>query len=137
MAQFGRAAEMAGSLQCHEIFQLSMGRAKGHAIDFDYRTDIVNQLELSAVLIHSLPVRKETQPMNPLLKALKARHSVIDNKIDHEQRAVRPDGLRIMALKKIRLRIREQIEFLERAGRLGKPLVVVRRRRVAPGFSLP
>lgn len=75
--------------------------------------------------------------MNPLLKALKARHSVIDNKIDHEQRAVRPDDLRIMALKKIRLRIREQIEFLERAGRLGKPLVVVRRRRLAPGLSLP
>ncbi|WP_137129226.1 YdcH family protein [Rhizobium sp. FY34] len=74
--------------------------------------------------------------MNPLLKALKFRHTLLQKRIEQEQKVPQPDSLRIMSLKKIRLRMREQIEFLERAGNPTKPLIVVRRRRVDPGFSM-
>ncbi|MDN2568247.1 DUF465 domain-containing protein [Aquibium sp. A9E412] len=65
--------------------------------------------------------------MNPLLKSLRTRHDIVQAKIDAEQSRPRPDSLRIMALKKIRLGFREQIEFLER--RDDKPPVMVVRRR--------
>jgi hypothetical protein len=52
--------------------------------------------------------------MNPLLKALKSRHRIIEDRIHTEQKSPAPDSLRIMALKKIKLRMREQIEFLQR-----------------------
>lgn len=53
--------------------------------------------------------------MKPLLKALKARHSIIAAKIDEEQRCPAPDGVRLGALKKIKMSLREQIAMLERA----------------------
>jgi hypothetical protein len=54
--------------------------------------------------------------MTPLLKALKSRHRIIEDRIHTEQKSPAPDSLRIMALKKIKLRMREQIEFLQRTG---------------------
>lgn len=62
--------------------------------------------------------------MNPLLKALKSRHAILQDKIDREQRSLQPDTLRIMSLKRTKLRLREQIEFLERATRTGNPDIV-------------
>ncbi len=47
------------------------------------------------------------------LKALRSRHEILDAKIDREQKALRPDGFRITALKKIRLRLRDEIAALE------------------------
>lgn len=52
--------------------------------------------------------------MKQLLKALKARHALVANKIDDEQRRPQPDGLRVRSLKKIKLRLKEQIASLER-----------------------
>lgn len=52
--------------------------------------------------------------MKPLLKALRARHSIIAAKIDEEQRRPQPDGIRVRALKKIKLHLKEQIMLLER-----------------------
>ncbi len=47
------------------------------------------------------------------LKALQTRHEILDAKIDREQKRLRPDELRISAMKKIRLRIRDQISRVE------------------------
>lgn len=64
--------------------------------------------------------------MMQLLKALKARHALIANKIDDEQRRPRPDGIRVRSLKKIKLHLKEQIALLERAdmisSSMGRPL---------------
>lgn len=48
------------------------------------------------------------------LKALQTRHEILDAKIDREQKRLRPDELRIGAMKKIRLRLRDQITRIER-----------------------
>lgn len=55
--------------------------------------------------------------MKPLLRSLRTRHEIVDAKIGSEQNRPMPDTLRIRALKKIRLRIKEQIAFLEREDR--------------------
>lgn len=47
------------------------------------------------------------------LNALWSRHSILEAKIQHEQTRPMPDSLRIQALKKLRLRIRERIEGIE------------------------
>ncbi|MFN3506800.1 MAG: YdcH family protein [Allorhizobium sp.] len=52
--------------------------------------------------------------MKQLLKALRARHSIVAAKIDEEQRRPQPDGVRVRALKKIKLHLKEQITLLER-----------------------
>lgn len=52
--------------------------------------------------------------MKQLLKALRARHSIVAAKIDEEQRRPQPDGIRVRALKKIKLHLKEQITLLER-----------------------
>ncbi len=53
--------------------------------------------------------------MKPLLKALISRHSIIAAKIMEEQRRPLPDTLRVQSLKKIKLKLKEQISHLERA----------------------
>ncbi len=53
--------------------------------------------------------------MKQLLKALKARHTIVAAKIDEEQRRPQPDGIRVRALKKIKLHLKEQIMLLEQA----------------------
>ena len=52
--------------------------------------------------------------MKPLLKALISRHTIIATKIVEEQRRPWPDALRVQSLKKIKLRLKEQIAQLER-----------------------
>ncbi|KPF41193.1 DUF465 domain-containing protein [Rhizobium sp. G187] len=52
--------------------------------------------------------------MKQLLKALKARQSIIAATIDEEQRRPQPDGIRVRALKKIKMHLKEQIMVLER-----------------------
>ncbi len=55
--------------------------------------------------------------MKSFLKALRARHEIVQNRIDVEQRAKIPDSIRVAALKKIKLSIRDQIAALERLGK--------------------
>lgn len=52
--------------------------------------------------------------MNRLLKALRVRHSILDTRVSEEQRRPLPDPIRLGALKKIRLQLRDQIASLER-----------------------
>ena len=47
------------------------------------------------------------------LNAPWSRHSILEAKIQQEQTRPMPDNLRIQALKKLRLRIRERIEGIE------------------------
>ena len=54
--------------------------------------------------------------MNPLLKSLRARHEIVDTKIRIEQQAIQPDSVRLSILKRIKLRLRDQIAALERMG---------------------
>lgn len=72
--------------------------------------------------------------MMQLLKALRARHSIVAAKIDEEQRRPQPDGIRVRALKKIRLHLKEQIQMLERGD--GAPSAA-RGRRESSSFGNP
>ncbi|WP_165826401.1 YdcH family protein [Rhizobium wuzhouense] len=72
--------------------------------------------------------------MKQLLKALKARHSIVAAKIDEEQRRPRPDGIRVRALKKIKLHLKEQITLLERGD---TSQAASRSRRAVSSFGNP
>lgn len=71
--------------------------------------------------------------MKQLLKALRARHSIVAAKIDEEQRRPQPDGIRVRALKKIKLHLKEQIALLEKGEVIKAPLGRAR----APRFGNP
>jgi hypothetical protein len=58
--------------------------------------------------------------MRNLLRALRARHDIVQSRIDTEQVAKRPDSLRVAALKKIKLQIKDQITSLERMSANGR-----------------
>lgn len=68
--------------------------------------------------------------MNHLSKSLKHRREILDARIAEEQARPGPDSLRLKALKKIKLRFRDQIEFMERLDRNGQGVLVpvIRRR---------
>jgi hypothetical protein len=71
--------------------------------------------------------------MKQLLKALKARHTIVAAKIDEEQRRPQPDGIRVRALKKIKLHLKEQIMLLEQ----GETMKVGAARSKASSFGTP
>lgn len=71
--------------------------------------------------------------MKQLLKALRARHSIVAAKIDEEQRRPQPDGIRVRALKKIKLHLKEQIMLLEQ----GETMKVPSARSKASNFGTP
>lgn len=48
------------------------------------------------------------------LKALRGQHSSLDEQIRHEHRRPAPDTLHVQTLKKFKLRIRDEINRLER-----------------------
>jgi len=68
--------------------------------------------------------------MDQFLKSLRHRRVADQDRIEDEQARPRPDQLRLGALKKLRLRFRDQVEFIERMNRRGDttPIQVVRRR---------
>lgn len=68
--------------------------------------------------------------MDQFLKALRNRKAHVQSRIDDEQARPAPNGLRLSALKKLKLRFREQIEFIERQNRQSMPVLipVIRRR---------
>jgi len=71
--------------------------------------------------------------MKQLLKALKARHTIVAAKIDEEQRRPQPDGIRVRALKKIKLNLKEQIMLLEQ----GETMKVSTAHSKASSFHTP
>ncbi|WP_199864646.1 DUF465 domain-containing protein [Rhizobium sp. EC-SD404] len=68
--------------------------------------------------------------MDPFLNSLRNRRAAIQALINREQARPAPDGLKLFELKKLRLRFREQIEYLERLNREGqsKVIPVIRRK---------
>lgn len=68
------------------------------------------------------------------LKALRNRRAKVAASIEAEQARPAPDHLKVGMMKKMRLRLRDQIEFIERMNRNGQPSVVpvVRRRSFRP-----
>ncbi|MBU4530924.1 MAG: YdcH family protein [Hoeflea sp.] len=48
------------------------------------------------------------------LRALRARHGILQAKIDAETSRPRPDTIRVKILKKMRLKLRDQIALYER-----------------------
>ncbi|MCB8839297.1 YdcH family protein [Aurantimonas sp. VKM B-3413] len=68
--------------------------------------------------------------MNNLLMSLRKRRARIQHQIDEEQTRPAPDSLRLRSLKKLKLHLRERIEFLEHRSREGtiRMIPVVTRR---------
>lgn len=69
--------------------------------------------------------------MNPLLKSLKARHGIVQTRIEEEQKRPKPDTLRMSALKRLKLHLRDQIALLERMEHARMPSNGLRK----PSFS--
>jgi hypothetical protein len=74
--------------------------------------------------------------MDQFLKSLRHRRAAVQQRIEQEQTRPVPDSLKLLALKKLRLRFREQIEFIERLNRRGemRSIPVVRRRTFTPAM---
>lgn len=72
--------------------------------------------------------------MNQFIKSLRHRKAILQARIEDEQARPAPDQLRVSALKRLKLRFREQIEFLERMNRHGEKVTIpiVRRRPLRP-----
>jgi hypothetical protein len=68
--------------------------------------------------------------MDQFIKSLRNRKAVVQARIAEEQARPLPDQLRVSALKRLTLRFRDQIEFIERMNRRGEAtaIPVVRRR---------
>ncbi len=68
--------------------------------------------------------------MDTFLHTLRKRRADLQQRIDEEQTRPAPDSLRLRSLKKLKLHLRERIEFLERRSRHGdvRSIPVVRRR---------
>lgn len=76
--------------------------------------------------------------MKQFLKALLDRRNGVQARIEQEQAQRVPDQLRLSALKRLKLRFRDQIEFIERIDRHGEKssLQVIRRRSMRPSLSV-
>lgn len=75
--------------------------------------------------------------MDQFIKSLRQRRAIIQARIEDEQARPAPDQLRLSALKRLKLRFGEQIEFIERMNRRGEKtsIPVVRRRAFRPLLS--
>ena len=75
--------------------------------------------------------------MDTFIKSLRHRRATVQARIEDEQARPLPDHLRLSALKRLKLRFREQIEFIERMNRCGETttIPVVRRRSHRPLLS--
>lgn len=72
--------------------------------------------------------------MDQFIKSLRHRRAALQARIEDEQARPAPDQLRLSALKRLKLRFRDQIEFIERLNRRGEatPIPVVHRRTNRP-----
>ena len=72
-----------------------------------------------------------------VLESARDRRSSIQARIEEELARPVPDHLRLTALKKLRLRFKEQIVFIERMNRHGLPVPIPVVRRRSLRFVLP
>lgn len=77
--------------------------------------------------------------MDQFLKSLRHRRAAIQTRIEDEQARPAPDSLRLHALKTLRLRFREQIDYIERLNKRGEAALisVVGRRAFTPAIARP
>ncbi len=77
--------------------------------------------------------------MESFMNSLRNRRAQIQARIEHEQARPAPDSLRLYRLKKLKLRFREQIEYLEQLNREGQATVipVLRCRSFTPAMARP
>jgi hypothetical protein len=75
--------------------------------------------------------------MDTFTKSLRHRRVTVQTRIEDEQARPVPDHLRLSALKRLKLRLRDQIELIERMDRHGEatPIPVVRHRSHRPLLS--
>ena len=75
--------------------------------------------------------------MDQFIKSLRHRRAAVQARIEDEQGRPAPDQLRLNALKRLKLRFRDQIEIIERMNRRDEatPIPVVRRRSYRPLLS--
>jgi len=68
--------------------------------------------------------------MDQFLNSLRQRRASVQARIEEEQARPAPDTLRLTALKRLRLRFRDRIDFIERMNPNGRSvrIPVVRRR---------
>jgi hypothetical protein len=66
--------------------------------------------------------------VDTFVKALERRREEVQAKIDAEMARPRPDALKLLSLKKLKLHFRDQIEFIQRTDRNKAPVMVLRRR---------
>jgi hypothetical protein len=60
--------------------------------------------------------------MYPRLHALRVRHDILESKIDGELARPRPDQLRLTLLKRMKLKLRDEIAGIENALAVGQRL---------------
>lgn len=72
--------------------------------------------------------------MDQFIKSLRHRRAKVQARIMDEQARPAPDQLRLSALKRLSLRFRDQIEFIERMNRRGETIAIpiVHRRSFHP-----
>ncbi len=75
--------------------------------------------------------------MDQFIKSLRDRRATVQARIDDEQARPAPDQLRLSALKRLKLRFRDQIAFIERLNRRDEatPIPVGSRRSLRPLLS--
>lgn len=131
-----RAPKMPQVVNSDHVFELSEGRAEGHrAIVINYHGDCNNEFELSGERPYFWTVKSQGGTvMDQFIKSLRHRRAILQARIEDEQARPAPDQLRVSALKRLKLRFREQIEFLERMNRHGEKVTIpiVRRRPLRP-----
>jgi hypothetical protein len=75
--------------------------------------------------------------MDQFLKSLRHRRLIIQSRIEDEEARPSPDGLRLRALRKLKLQLRDQIEFIDRMNRYGQAVAIPVVRRRSSRFLLP
>lgn len=75
--------------------------------------------------------------MDQFLQSLRHRRAVIERRIMEEQTRPMPDSLRLQSLKKLKLRFRDQIDFIERLDRRGglQSITATNNRDLAPSIT--
>ncbi len=71
--------------------------------------------------------------MDNLVKALGERRKTVQTRIEEELARPMPDSLKLLSLKKLKLHLRDQIEFIQRMDRNRPPVMVVRRKSARIG----
>jgi hypothetical protein len=68
--------------------------------------------------------------MNTVMKSLFRKLDTLQPRIDDEQARPAPDSLKLRLLKKLKLRFKDEIAFIERTNKRGQPVAIpVERRR--------